>query len=70
MSGAEIVRALERGGFVVDRQRGSHVTLRHPLTRRSTTVPVHSGRTIPVGTLTGILEDAGLTRSEFRRLLK
>jgi hypothetical protein len=34
VSGTEVVRALKRAGFVVDRQRGSHVTLWHPGQRR------------------------------------
>ena len=43
--GREIVRALERRGFVVDRTRGSHVFLKHP-DGRATAVPVHSGETL------------------------
>ena len=38
--GREIVRALEKRGFVVDRTRGSHVFLKHP-DGRATAVPVH-----------------------------
>ena len=70
VTGAEVVRALEHSGIVVDRQRGSHVTLKHPRTRRAATVPVHAGRDVPRGTSLGILEDAGMTRREFVALLK
>lgn len=68
--GREVIRAVERAGFVFDRQVGSHVSLRHPETRRSVTVPVHGARDLPVGTLRRIIRDAGLTVEEFRSLLK
>ena len=67
--GREVVRALERTGFVVDRQRGSHIVLIHPQNRRRVTVPVHAGRIVKPGTLTGILDDAGLSVEEFIALL-
>ena len=50
LKGKELVRALERAGFTVDRSRGSHVFLRHP-DGRTTTVPMHSGETIDAGLL-------------------
>lgn len=70
VNGREVIRAVERAGFVFDRQVGSHVSLRHPETRLSVTVPVHGARDLPVGTLRRIVRDAGLTVEEFRRLLK
>ena len=69
VTGREVVRALERAGFVFDRQRGSHVILLNPETRRRVSIPVHAGRTVKVGTLRGILEDAGITPDAFRRFL-
>lgn len=68
VSGAEVVRALQRAGFVVDRQRGSHVTLWHPGQRRSATVPVHPGD-LPPGTLRSILRQAGLSVEDFHSFL-
>jgi predicted RNA binding protein YcfA (HicA-like mRNA interferase family) len=41
----EVIRALERLGFVEARQRGAHRQFRHP-DGRGTTVPFHSGRDI------------------------
>ena len=64
----DVIRALERAGWEVKRQRGSHVVLRkagHPLL---VTVPVHR-RDVPRGTLRGIIGDAGMTVDEFVRLL-
>jgi predicted RNA binding protein YcfA (HicA-like mRNA interferase family) len=37
---------------------------------RRTTVPVHGNRTLPLGTLDGIIEDAGLTVEQFLDLLR
>ncbi len=38
-----LIAALLRLGYVIDRQRGSHVVLRHPTLRRQTTIPNHPG---------------------------
>jgi predicted RNA binding protein YcfA (HicA-like mRNA interferase family) len=42
-SGRKVVAALERIGYVVVRQRGSHIRMRHPTDsrRRPVTVPDH-----------------------------
>ena len=65
----EMVRALERAGFVPDRQKGSHLTLLHADSRRRTVVSMHS-RTMKVGTIHAILRQAGLTVEAFIELLK
>ena len=67
VSGARLVRALERAGWQVARQRGSHVRLRHVERTISLTVPLH--RELKRGTLGGILADAGLEAEELRTLL-
>ncbi len=69
ITGREVVRALERAGFVFDRQHGSHVILVHPQNRKRVSVPVHAGKIIKPGTLKGILDDAGLSVEEFTPLL-
>jgi predicted RNA binding protein YcfA (HicA-like mRNA interferase family) len=48
VSGKEVVRALERAGFAVQRVRGSHVFLKHS-DGRVTSVPVHSRETLGPG---------------------
>jgi predicted RNA binding protein YcfA (HicA-like mRNA interferase family) len=50
----EIIRALERAGFFVHHQTGSHAQLKHR---------------VPIGTLMAILRQAGLSRDEFLKLL-
>ena len=68
VTGKEVVRALERAGFVVVRIKGSHHFMRHP-DGRTTVVPVHAGETLGPGLLSKILRDCELTREEFRALL-
>lgn len=67
VSGAELIRALERDGWNVVRQRGSHVRLKKAGRRNALVVPLH--KEIRKGTLAGILRDAGLTADELRALL-
>lgn len=63
----EVIRVLERLGFVRIRQSGSHAVFRHP-DGRWTTVPVHPGKDVAKGTLHKILRDSGITGEEFERL--
>lgn len=67
VSGAELIRALERDGWSVVRQRGSHVRLKKAGRRNALVVPLH--KEIRKGTLAGILRDAGLTADDLRALL-
>ena len=67
VSGARLVRALERVGWRVDRTRGSHALLEHPEHDRPLIIPLH--RELKRGTLGGILRDARLSPDELRKLL-
>ena len=60
-SGAAIVKALERLGFVRIRQSGSHVILRRG--PKGCVVPMHNE--VKVGTLAGILRQANVSPEEF-----
>jgi predicted RNA binding protein YcfA (HicA-like mRNA interferase family) len=66
VSGHRAVRALERLGFVLLRQKGSHAILRRG--SRGCVVPMH--REINPWTLNGVLRQAGVTTEEFLRALK
>lgn len=68
VSGAKLVKALERDGFTVIRISGSHHVMRHP-DGRTVVVPVHAGRDMPKGTLRNILAIIGMTAEELRKLL-
>ena len=56
----DLIRALERAGWHLDRVRGSHHILIHPEQRRALPVPVHN-RELKPGTLISILRIAGTT---------
>jgi predicted RNA binding protein YcfA (HicA-like mRNA interferase family) len=62
----EVLRRLQRAGFEVRGQSGSHVVLRHT-DGRQTYVPMHTGD-VPSGTFRSILKQAGLTEEMFRDL--
>jgi len=62
-----VIAALVRAGFVVLRQKGSHVFLKNSMTQKMTSVPMHSG-TIKKGTLLAIIKQAGLTLEQFLKL--
>jgi predicted RNA binding protein YcfA (HicA-like mRNA interferase family) len=66
--GRELIRALEKAGFRVERTRGSLVFLKHP-DGRATAVPVHSGETVGPGLLRAILRDAELSVENLAGLL-
>ena len=65
VSGAEAVRVLERLGFVVLRQKGSHIIMR----RGSMGCVVPNHREIKTGTLGGVLKQAGVSVEEFLQAL-
>jgi len=60
LSGAQLIRTLERLGWESIRQRGSHVRLRHPERRTFLVVPLHKELK------RCILRDADLTIGELR----
>ena len=66
VSGQELVKALLRVGFVVNRQRGSHIVLRRANPYARVVVPDH--KQIRPGTLRQILTEAGMTVEELLKL--
>ena len=68
VSGRDVVKALAKIGYALDRQRGSHMILRHQLPpHRRLTVPDHTE--VAKGTLRATIRQAGLTVDEFTDLL-
>jgi predicted RNA binding protein YcfA (HicA-like mRNA interferase family) len=65
VSGAKTVKALQRLGFFVDRQRGSHVVMKKMTTEgeRGRVIPMH--KEIALGTLRSALKMAGVSPEEF-----
>ncbi len=65
VSGKEAIEALERLGFIQERQRGSHVVLRKHTAEGDVgcVVPLH--KELAIGTLRGILKQAQVSTEEF-----
>jgi len=65
VSGKETIKALERLGFKIVRQRGSHVVLKRKIESGEIgcVVPLH--QELKIGTLRGILKLAKVTPEEF-----
>ena len=61
VSGANVVRALERLGFEKLRQSGSHVIMRRG--SKGCVIPMHSE--VKVGTLAGVLRQDDVSPDEF-----
>jgi predicted RNA binding protein YcfA (HicA-like mRNA interferase family) len=67
LSGQGLVKALQRAGFSIQRQRGSHIVLFRESPRARVVVPNH--KNLRVGTLRTILHEADLTVDQLLELL-
>ncbi|HMQ79359.1 MAG TPA: type II toxin-antitoxin system HicA family toxin [Ignavibacteria bacterium] len=65
-SAKEVLRKLEKAGFEIKRQSGSHIVLRHS-DGRQTYVAMHS-KDIPIGTFKKILKQASISEEDFKML--
>ena len=63
VSGKKCVKVLEKFGFEIYRQRGSHVTLVRKFPLDQATVPLH--KELDRGTLRAILRQTGISSEEF-----
>ena len=66
LSWREVVKALEKAGFQIARQKGSHLIL----VKDECIVPVPRHAQIKRGLLMAIIAESGLTKEEFLKLLK
>lgn len=69
VSAADAVRVLEKAGFYLVRQSGSHKIFKNAEGKRAT-IPFHSGKELHPKILKSILRDADLTVEEFLELMK
>jgi predicted RNA binding protein YcfA (HicA-like mRNA interferase family) len=66
VTGRRLIAVLESLGWYVERVKGSHHIMRHAGSPRVTlSVPLHSRRTLPIGTQADILRDAGINTEDF-----
>lgn len=66
ISGRDLVQILQKIGFRVIRQKGSHVSMRKD--NFKTVIPLHDE--LAKGTLLGILKQCGLSKDDLLDLLK
>jgi len=66
LKAGEIIRILERHGFVLISQRGSHQKWRNNDTGKQVIVPYHKGKQLPLGTIRSIIEGSGIPEEKFR----
>ena len=64
-SGTQVVQAFKRAGWVVVRQRGSHIAMEKSGYETTLSIPVHKGKDVKRGTLHALIKDAGMTVEEF-----
>jgi predicted RNA binding protein YcfA (HicA-like mRNA interferase family) len=68
VSGREIIRGLRSAGWRVERITGSHHVMVNATNDRVVSLPVHGAKTLPIGTIKGIIDKTGLTVDEFIKL--
>lgn len=69
VSTIDLIKALERDGFILKRQHGSHKIYLNPSNNRQVIVPYHhAGESLRLGTLTKLINDAGWTNDDLVRL--
>jgi len=65
----KLTKILQKAGFKIIRQKGSHVIM---IDNRKTriVIPVHPGKDVKPGLIRAIIKEAGLSRDDFFQLLK
>jgi len=65
----DFIKIIEKLGFYFGRQKGSHAIYKNSDGKR-VVVPMHSGKDIKQGTLTGMLQDIDIDKETFFKLLQ
>jgi predicted RNA binding protein YcfA (HicA-like mRNA interferase family) len=65
LSGMDIIKALQKLGFNIIRQSGSHIVLK----RNGIGCVVPNHKEVKVGTVNGLLRQAGVSANEFESAL-
>jgi predicted RNA binding protein YcfA (HicA-like mRNA interferase family) len=70
ISSKRVLKILEKKGFSITRQKGSHISLHKKEGEKTLLVVVPQKREIKKGTLLSILRQAAIKRDEFFKLLE
>ena len=60
----ELTKLIEKDGWYIYSQSGSHRQYKHPTKKGRVTVAGHPGDDVPPGTLSNILRQPGLTKEK------
>jgi predicted RNA binding protein YcfA (HicA-like mRNA interferase family) len=69
LPGQKIIKVLEKTGFKIIRQKGSHVIMMNEKGVR-VVIPLHPVKDVKPGLIRAIIKEAGLKREDFFKLLK
>lgn len=64
----EVIKILEKKGFILERTKESHQIFRHPETRNMVVIPYHK-KDLPRGTFLEILKQAGISKEEIEKMV-
>ena len=64
ISGKALCKIVERNGWKLKRVTGSHHIYAKKGVKAILSIPVHGNCDVPIGTLKGILKDAGLSEKD------
>ena len=64
-SGREVCAILQKHGFALVRQRGSHMIMQKRTVDNTITVPVPAHNPVKIGTLSSIIRQSGIDRQLF-----
>jgi len=69
LSSHKLIKILQKAGFKIIRQKGSHVIMMNDKNIRIV-IPVHPGKDVKPGLIRAIIKEAGLSRQDFLKLLR
>lgn len=69
ITGQKMCKIAAIAGFYQKRQKGSHSFWAHP-DGRTTVIPIHPGKKLPIGMISKILRDIEMSVEEYLRHLK
>ena len=69
ITAADAIKALEKAGFFLARQSGSHKIYKNTEGKR-VTIPYHAGKILHLKVLKSILRNVDLTIEEFKKLMR
>ncbi|MDQ6842765.1 MAG: type II toxin-antitoxin system HicA family toxin [Bacteroidota bacterium] len=60
MKAQQVIKLIEKNGWLFERQAGSHKIFKHPTKKGIVVIPDHGKEDLRIGTLNAILKQAGL----------